>query len=77
MSRFQISYWSHTDTWRPFTAPVEAASAREAIERVGPRAAGRYRVTAVETRETVGLFRITLSSHDECELIEVSRFRVM
>lgn len=77
MSHFQISYWCHTATWQPFSAPVEAASAREAIEKVDPRAAGRYRVTAVETEETVGLFRITLGSRDECELIEVSRFRVM
>lgn len=77
MSRFQVSYWTHDATWRPFTPPVEAGSAREAIEKVDPRAAGRYRVTAIETKETVGLFRITLGSRDECELVEVRRFRVM
>jgi len=77
MPRFQISYWAHDSSWRPFAAPVEADSARAAIERVGPRAAGGYRVTALDTEGATGLFWVSLGSRDECKLTEVRRFRVM
>lgn len=73
MPHFEIAYWPlHGPPWRRFTS-VEAPSAREAIEAVGPRAVGRYRVTLVESEETKGLFRVEVDEN-RYELVEVAAF---
>jgi len=70
MPLFQIAYWAHgAASWRPFTGAIEAESAREAIEKVDPPAAGRYRVVGFGSGTTEGVFRVTLARHD-CTLIE-------
>jgi hypothetical protein len=71
MPLFQIAYWAHNaSAWRPFTGAVEARSAKEAIEKVDPPAAGHYRVAAFGSGATAGLFRVTLT-RDDGTLIEV------
>ena len=73
MPHFHIAYWaSNAAPWRVFKR-VEAESARKAIERADPQAAGRYRVTLEGSDQTAGLFRISLSN-GSCELHEVTAF---
>jgi hypothetical protein len=65
MPLFQIAYWAHgAASWRPFTGAVEAESPREAIEKVDPPAAGRYRVVGYGPGATEGVFRVSLARHD-------------
>lgn len=71
MPLFQIAYWAHSSSsWRPFTGAVEAESAKQAIEKVDPPAAGHYRVATFGSGVTAGLFRVTLTRNDDT-LIEV------
>lgn len=73
MPHFHIAYWaSNAAPWKVFKK-VEAESAREAIERSDPQAAGRYRVTVDDSDQTAGLFRISLRA-GRCELHEVTAF---
>ena len=73
MPHFHIAYWAlHAAPWRVFKK-VEAKSAREAIERAAPQAAGRYRVTVDGSGQTAGLFRISVRD-GRCELREVNAF---
>jgi hypothetical protein len=73
MPHFHIAYWaSNAAPWKVFKR-VEAESAREAMERAGPQAAGRYRVTVDGSDQTAGLFRISLGT-GRCELLEVTAF---
>ena len=76
MPVFQIAYWAHgAASWRPFTGAVEAASAREAIEKVDPPAAGRYRVAAFGSGATAGVFQVSLT-HDDGTLIEAESIQL-
>ena len=71
MPLFQIAYWApNASAWRPFTGAVEAESAKAAIEKVDPPAAGHYRVATFGSGATAGLFRVTLARNDRT-LIEV------
>lgn len=71
MPVFQIAYWAHSASgWKPFTGAIDAESAREAIEKVNPPAAGRYRVSAFDSGVTAGLFQVSFARDDRM-LIEV------